>query len=879
MSFNKAKAKRNAERYLTQGKIQAAINEYRKLVDHDPRDFNTRNMLGDLYAKADNKKEAVKCYNQVADFYNRQGFAKKAIAVYNKIHRLVPDSIEVSSKLAELYRVRGSYAEARKHYEQLADHYETKGQKIEALAIWENIAELDPRNAEIYLKIADAYWADDKEREASDAYLKAAGRFAESGNYESAVTGYSRVLQVSPLDREAIEGFVRAQIELGYPEEAVKALEERIEEDPYDKETNFLLVDCYYDMDDAEAAEAVIVKMVERDPSNYHKFLKLIEVYLNRDDLDSAVRSMSMISEHMLVGGEHESLHALVEEVLARNPEHIAALRLLARYHAWLKEEGEQRVALERVAESARINDSVEDEIFALAQLKRLVPHDQKIAERLEELTGGDAAVLAQFDAHGTVPEFESYAPLSNDKDTNGSVREADSKGEAETSEYEIEGSGGQEFEVGTDENPLEAEIVTESHDQAQVAEEPGREQFEQVEAEPASVRADESDETDSPQVVAEAPQLSASDEMRLDEEIESIRFYIDQGYGGLADKSLSELEAEFGPRPELVELREIVGGNPRYSATSTPVANDDAPAEAPVAEASSTEIGESDGAEEINGQASEDTERAEALQSQQDESSEVIEESHVEEAAETADAVPEHEDNKEDVVEPSQEHEAGPEAEAGPEQHAELETEEREEAQESAESFEKYDEIGAEEEGIEEQSPGESSVKEYADETAPEVHQPTNSFENFRDELGLEELEDPVEEDAFENHYHHAVAYQEMGLVEEAIREFQDAVNAVSPNDGTRRFLNCCSLLGHCFMEKGMIHPAIVWFKRAFETTELTTDELNGLHYELGRAYQADGDFEKAIDEFEEVYAVDVDFRDVAERLEELREMAPTPA
>ena len=308
MTFNKAKAMRNAERYLTQGKIQAAISEYRLLVEHDPKDINTQNMLGDLYVKVKNEKEAVACYQMVADFYNGQGFAKKAISVYNKIYRITPNSIEISSRLADLYRTRGSYAEAKSHYETLAAHYESKGQKIEALAIWENIAELDPRNAEIYLKIADSYWNDGKENEAASAFRKAGQRLADAGNFESSVTAFSRSLEIAPDEIQTVKGLVQAQISLGYPEEAAKTLEKRIQEDPYDKDTNFLLVDCYYDMDDPASAERVIVKMVERDPSYYRSFLALIDVYLKQDDLNSAVRSMSMITEHMLVGGEHEDL-------------------------------------------------------------------------------------------------------------------------------------------------------------------------------------------------------------------------------------------------------------------------------------------------------------------------------------------------------------------------------------------------------------------------------------------------------------------------------------------------------------------------------------------------------------------------------------------
>ena len=124
MSFDKTKAMRNAERYVAQGKIRAAIGEYRSVVENDPRDIATLNMLGDLHAKNSDKRAAVDCYIQVAEHYNKQGFAQKAIAIYNKITRIQPSSIEVSAKLAELHKSKGSLSEARAHYTTLAEHYQ-----------------------------------------------------------------------------------------------------------------------------------------------------------------------------------------------------------------------------------------------------------------------------------------------------------------------------------------------------------------------------------------------------------------------------------------------------------------------------------------------------------------------------------------------------------------------------------------------------------------------------------------------------------------------------------------------------------------------------------------------------------------------------------
>src|SRR3982751_6821172 len=53
MGFDKAKAVNAAEKYLAQGKIAAAVQEYRRIVDADADDFTALNTLGDLYIRVD----------------------------------------------------------------------------------------------------------------------------------------------------------------------------------------------------------------------------------------------------------------------------------------------------------------------------------------------------------------------------------------------------------------------------------------------------------------------------------------------------------------------------------------------------------------------------------------------------------------------------------------------------------------------------------------------------------------------------------------------------------------------------------------------------------------------------------------------------------
>jgi tetratricopeptide (TPR) repeat protein len=109
------------------------------------------------------------------------------------------------------------------------------------------------------------------------------------------------------------------------------------------------------------------------------------------------------------------------------------------------------------------------------------------------------------------------------------------------------------------------------------------------------------------------------------------------------------------------------------------------------------------------------------------------------------------------------------------------------------------------------------------------------------------------------------------MGLLDEAVREFQAAALLVSQDDGTPRYLSCCNMLGHCFMEKGLPKAAALWFKKGLAAAG-GEDEHQALRFDLGNAYEQMGDFNRAIDTYTEVYSIDVAYRGVAEKLKVLQ-------
>ena len=697
MAFDKNIAMRNAERHLAQGKIKAAISEYRSVVQHDPKDIGTTNTLGDLLVKSGEKAEAVKYYSKVGAHYSEQGFIAKAIAVYKKVAKIQAGP-DISRELATLYKAKGAASEARHHFQVVADHYRKEGKTLEALEILKEIALLDPKNSEVYRQLAESYLAEGYAAEAAEAFSAHGFRLKSLGRSDEAVDAFDRAIELDGNCREALAGWCEAKFADGDLETAAARIEQMLESDPHDRELIKILYDCHFRNGDAANAEEQLLKLVGSAPEEYPRCLDVAKLYLEHGDAAAACRMLVLSSEHLLVSGRFDDLNLAVANVLEGHPGQIEALRLLCDLHTWQRNEAAQIETLQRLLETARAAGSLEDERFAASQLSMLVPAETQYAERVREL---NEELGVEVDAT-PVTEEEFAARFSTQLEN--------SAGDA----LEDEGSTG--FEFAAEGGPAEFEVDAPVFVSAEAISHAGEEFESPVSEDP--VAGSETGEDSHDDVLAK--------------EIEGIRFYIESGYADLALKAAEELRQDFGDRPEITALIAEIG-----PAESAP---DEVEVEAPAAVA-------------VN---------------------------------------------------------------------------------------------------------------------APE---PSGAFDltDLYAELGLDEPGDTQNTEDYDTHYNTAIAYKEMGLIEDAINEFQSAAAIVGAEDGSRRLFSCANMLGLCFMEIGKPNLALKWYQRMLETPNLNDEEKQAIWYELATAYQADGDQSSAARYFEQVYAENINYRDVSERLKDL--------
>ncbi|MBI4544353.1 MAG: tetratricopeptide repeat protein [Gemmatimonadetes bacterium] len=114
-------------------------------------------------------------------------------------------------------------------------------------------------------------------------------------------------------------------------------------------------------------------------------------------------------------------------------------------------------------------------------------------------------------------------------------------------------------------------------------------------------------------------------------------------------------------------------------------------------------------------------------------------------------------------------------------------------------------------------------------------------------------------------SHYDLGLAFKEMGLIDEAVAEFQTALR------GGEERLKVYEELGQCFLLKEQYNVAVKLLSRALQLPHSDDAELLGVYYHLGRAYEGMGKWRAAREAYERVMGLDLDFQDVSERLARL--------
>ncbi len=1044
MSFNKAKVLKSAEKYVQQGKIVAAIDEYRKIVDADPNDLTMINTLGDLCVRAGRTEEAIQNFSRIAENYRENGFTLKAIAMYKKISKLEPSNFETSLKLADLYAKQGLIVDARQQYLIVADAYKRNGQAKRALEVLQKIADLDPENTAVRLKLAENYHLEGLNDQAHDSYLYAGQEFAKKGKLPDAISALTKAISINPSAKSSLKSLADVYIQQNDIYSAVNMLSAALERNPNDVDILVILGRTYISAKLLEEAEATFSHLLELDKSRYDYLIQVGRAYLEVGKFDRTIGAIDRCMDLLIARRQEEKGVTLLKNILEYDANNMLALKRLTDIYTRIREDHNLASTLNLIVDVALRQGQKDEAIKSLRQLVEIEPDEPSYKQRLASL---GAAVELSKPAYSIPTSFEpaiaATTPLSANKQpqTDSQIierqlREAEmfaSRGYADSAAQILEDlinqypnhiesrlkikqlyiDGGLEEKAANQclelaklyeakgDRALASDLISEAYDLnpalnraaknngqtfAKTAsdgieidlnasldgdfnfEQPS---FVQPKSDPFNVAAKPQSTTYQPQASTpsgfdlfskpaapssaptsnsslsyglpdlfnqqpgpsastptpttpmggfdffnqtpqpspqggmpdlfnqaaasqfpskpsaqppssiadifsassqssssvaavplgskgETPALpNANFEINIDDtntgkiakdkilkdELEGVDFYIAQGYMEIARSTLEDLEKQHPNHPEILRRFAQMGIN-RPTPASAPVANLlktssdlEVIEELPSSAILESKPKESAGFELFGGMSN--TSQPPAIQ-------------RTAPPPPTPAPIPDALSARAQTAMPPQGGSLFDDLISNVE--AELDDMPTSDMMPMAAATNR----------------SVTAAKSTSSTSSSAISDQSDLGSIFKDFVNEFET---IDKPDYETHYNLGLAYKDMELFDDAIEQFQLAFKASSPTSGDGNYFNCCNMLGYCFLRNNMARPSAVWYKRGLEAPARSEEEYQAMRFDLAEAYEHLGEFDRSLEYLQEVYALDINYRDVGTKIRELQE------
>jgi pilus assembly protein FimV len=931
MAFNKSKALENALKYLNQGKVAQAIAEYQQILRNDAKDQATLMTVGDLFARQGDMPQAIEYFERLAQVYLSDGFNSKAIAIYKKIAKLAPNELAPLERLADLYVQQGVLSEARPLFLQIAEAYLKANKSQKALEVLHRLLDVEPDNLRVQMRLAELYNVMGQKKEAAQTYLAYAQRLFERGEMDEVVKLIERALEVDSGNAGAMLLKAKALASGGKNPQAITILESHPEANAGGDVTNMLL-DLELKAGQMQKAADRGRKILARGHVHFAPLYKVAEAQIEGGQTAEALTLLHELRDPMIEAGEQDKFLKALTAITQKDPKQIAPLEELVDYCRHTSNSHQLPLAIIQLSDACADAGNFARAEELLQDLIERNKDDERLVERLNRLrarSGGavsapaalteepaelaQAAGADQEAAEETPPAPPAIIEESLDEETQRYIAQALTDVDLFSS-YGLTQKATHLLENVLERAPRHTPTLERLLDMYLGAGNDRRtaelaSQLEQIHRERNDmVNADRFAELR--QRYQKAAGL-ATEDLPLAPALATP--------AATADAASTEAAAPQPHREASVEAAPAEHPPFEVAPASAPTAAAPIEFEIPLAAPEPVQTEEPVAAVPVETQVAPAAPRPAAANEEVDLSdeweamaSEVEEPGHEVAAEETASAPVE---EPEPVVGESEaEIPSAPETElvethaAGEEAHAEPTVEIVDETTEETHPAQVAEESGEFELELAPATPkgkgGAATTEDFISElvaeiddleapvdepAAPVVPEPVGTaaassngsssvpaptaetlnelaevFQEFRSELG--ELGE--EDEDLETHYNLGIAYREMGLLDEAIGEFQKVAKAVQKGKPFRYAMNCSTMLGVSFMDKGEPKIASLWYQRALEVPGLEQETILALRYDLGLALDEAGEEKAALDSFRQVYAVNIDYRDVADRI-----------
>jgi tetratricopeptide (TPR) repeat protein len=386
---DRAKIESIAEKHIKKGRLDEAIAEYRKLLSGDEQDISIRNILGDLYIKANNKQKAVEEFERIADFYEKKGLFSKAIAIYKRIKRLVPDNMDSSKRLAELYRDQGFSSESKTEYLNLAQNLSKSKKTKEAIGMYENLLKLDRDDMTSRLTLAELYTDEKMVDQALEELNKVAEFKMRKNQLKEAREILNRAKDLKEDHSRTITNLIDLYKRDNKKKEALDLVEEILKKDKKNLKALYILGNLHFEDKSFKEAGDIFAQIISIRPKDVEARVKLGRIYIQTDEFDRAYEQYEPLVDTLIRKQKTDKAIGLLGLILAAQKAHLPTLEKLAAIYKSMDQIKNFELVCKVMLDEYRKNNLREKMLSVLGELLNTFPENEEYYNESKQLKKG----------------------------------------------------------------------------------------------------------------------------------------------------------------------------------------------------------------------------------------------------------------------------------------------------------------------------------------------------------------------------------------------------------------------------------------------------------------------------------------------------------
>src|SRR5574341_1213558 len=211
-----------AEKYLSKGKYDAAIEEYKSALELSPNNTELLRTVADLYVRAGSPGEATRYYGDLFDKLAERNDATKAVLLFRKSLQQTPQPPERHARLGALLQRQGKGGEAVEAYRTALELFRKAGNAAGMLDSLERLTGLEPDNANAQIELGEQANRMGKADEAAKAFLQA-GQLLRVSDLPRALELLERAQELAP-DRTTALALAQARVDNNQANQAAELL-------------------------------------------------------------------------------------------------------------------------------------------------------------------------------------------------------------------------------------------------------------------------------------------------------------------------------------------------------------------------------------------------------------------------------------------------------------------------------------------------------------------------------------------------------------------------------------------------------------------------------------------------------------------------------